>query len=222
MNPALTLTDFAVTRPAVVWDVNLTVSPGELHVLLGPNGAGKTTLFRGILGLLPTTGRATFGRIGYVPQRHEFAWDFPITVDRCVGTGLRKYDATAVEEALTHVGLTDLARRPIGELSGGQRQRVLIARALVSRPDCLLLDEPFTGLDFPTTDALLQLFEDLSAGILMSTHAIAEALTACDRASLFNRTIVATGTPEELSRNTSAWQDTFHVPYTRVLGGFTC
>ena len=54
MNPALTLTDFAVTRPAVVWDVNLTVSPGELHVLLGPNGAGKTTLFRGILGLLPT------------------------------------------------------------------------------------------------------------------------------------------------------------------------
>ena len=222
MSSELCIRDFSVLNPAVVQHVNLTVAPGEFHALLGPNGAGKTTLFRGLLGLLPTSGQVSHGRFGYVPQRHEFAWDFPITVDRCVGTGLRKHNTDRVRKALAAVRLSSLARAPIGVLSGGQRQRLLIARALVTHPDFLLLDEPFTGLDFPTTDALLELFTGLDAGILMSTHTISEALNACDRASLFNSTIIATGTPGELTARPDLWVTTFGVPLTRVLGGTPC
>ncbi|MFQ9339914.1 MAG: metal ABC transporter ATP-binding protein, partial [Actinomyces sp.] len=143
---------------SVLEGVDLEVEAGELVGLIGPNGAGKTTLIRSILGLIPSSGRVeTDGAIGYVPQRHEFAWDFPISVRDAVlqavtvRRGLlgraRTPHFRAVEEALSLVGMRDLAKRPIGELSGGQRQRVLVARALAIRPAVLLLDEPFTGLD---------------------------------------------------------------------------
>ena len=136
---------------SVLEGVDLEARAGELVGLIGPNGAGKTTLIRSILGLIPSSGRVeTDGAIGYVPQRHEFAWDFPISVrdavlqDVTVRRGLlgraRTPHFRAVEEALSLVGMRDLAKRPIGELSGGQRQRVLVARALAIRPAVLLLD----------------------------------------------------------------------------------
>ncbi|MEU9317352.1 anchored repeat-type ABC transporter ATP-binding subunit [Streptomyces sp. NPDC048295] len=197
-----------------VEEASLTMSGGELVGLLGPNGAGKTTLLRAVLGLTATaSGSVTAtGQIGYVPQRHEFAWDFPVDVAGAVLSGrtrsigwLRRpkaRDRAAADEALELAGLTDLHRRPIGELSGGQRQRVLVARALAAEPRLLLLDEPFTGVDVPTQELLNELFGRLAAegrGLLMTTHDLAAAARTCTRVVLLNRTVVAEGGPELLA-----------------------
>lgn len=234
-------------RP-VLRDVALTLEAGELVGLIGPNGAGKTTLLRSILGLTRVRagevlidGTRVRGRrtgIGYVPQRHEFAWDFPISVEQVVLTGriggLRPgrgpgvADWKAVDRALQLVGMAGLRRRPVGELSGGQRQRVLVARALALDPKVLLLDEPFTGLDLPTQEALLAMFTALAddsdgdgRAVLMTTHDIASALFACGRVILLKGGVVATGTAEELRARPEAWSTTFGVstdsPFLRVL-----
>jgi manganese/iron transport system ATP-binding protein len=225
-------------------DAELRVARGELVGLIGPNGAGKTTLLRTALGLLkPAGGRVRVegrdvrpGRvaIGYVPQRHEFAWDFPISVENVVMTGrtgrlglLRRpgvEDWRAVDDALERVRMSDLRTRPAGELSGGQRQRMLVARALALQPSVLLLDEPFTGLDMPTQELLSALFVSLARegrAVLMTTHDLAAALLSCDRLVLLNGTVVAEGTPRALSQDAGAWMETFGVaadsPLLRIL-----
>lgn len=213
--------------------LDFSMTAGEFVGLVGPNGAGKTTFLRAILGLVPTSsgvvevagnrGRKLRTAVGYVPQRHEFAWDFPISIRDCVlngrtgliGWGRRagRADQEAVDEAIARVGLESLAHRPIGQLSGGQRQRVLVARALSTKPQVLLFDEPFTGLDMPTAEHLTRLFSDLAdagTGIIMSTHDIGEALHSCHRLVLFKNGIRADGNPAELSDET-LWRDTFEV-----------
>ncbi|MEX3505612.1 anchored repeat-type ABC transporter ATP-binding subunit [Corynebacterium sp. LK2510] len=231
----LSITDLRVDLSGrhILDDVTLNVDSGEFIGLLGPNGAGKTTLLRAILGLVPVvhgeinldglTGHSLRHSAGYVPQRHDVAWDFPIDVRSAVmsgRTGLIGWrrrpgadDHAAVDEALERVRLSDRAHRPIGELSGGQRQRVLVARALATRPRILLLDEPFTGLDIPSSERLLELFDQLAAAgtaIVMSTHNLAEAVHACHRLILFNRTVVADSAEVDMSRP-EPWMDAFSV-----------
>ncbi|MEU6497272.1 anchored repeat-type ABC transporter ATP-binding subunit [Streptomyces sp. NPDC046984] len=239
--PALEIRGVAVElggRPALV-DVDLSVTAGELVGLIGPNGAGKTTLLRTILGLLtPRTGTVRLegrpaengrGTVGYVPQRHEFAWDFPLSVEKAVLTGrthkvgwLRRpgaADRKAVEEALEQVAMTALRHRPIGELSGGQRQRVLVARALALRPALMLLDEPFTGLDVPTQELLTSLFRQLAAkgqALLMTTHDLPAAADMADRICLLNKTVVADGPPQTL-RDPAVWLHAFGVAQSDQL-----
>ncbi|KGM13548.1 anchored repeat-type ABC transporter ATP-binding subunit [Cellulomonas bogoriensis] len=214
-------------RP-VLHDVDLVVRRGELVGLAGPNGAGKTTLVRAVLGLV----RHVHGQVhvpgapatvGYVPQRHEFAWDYPVSVEQVVMSGLVRAVGflrqptvdhhRAVREALDRVAMSHLRRRTVGELSGGQRQRVLVARALARRPSLLLLDEPWTGLDAPTQELLTDLLHHLCAGgtaVLMSTHDLVDAVATCDRLCLLNRTVVASGRPGEL-RDPATWMRTFGV-----------
>ncbi|GAB3617111.1 anchored repeat-type ABC transporter ATP-binding subunit [Okibacterium endophyticum] len=241
MSGALTVDDLRVRLGGrrVLYDIDLRLDTGEFVGLIGPNGAGKTTLLRSILGLIRTeTGRIDVdgrsgtqarSRIGYVPQRHEFAWDFPISVEDAVMTGrirrigwLRRpriADFDAVAEALERVHMDHLRGRPVGELSGGQRQRVLVARALALRPRLLLLDEPFTGLDMPTQELLIDLFRALAGedkAVLMTTHDLVGALHECSRLCLINRTIIADGSPSELT-DPEIWMHTFDIKATNPL-----
>jgi manganese/iron transport system ATP-binding protein len=227
----------------VLRDVELRVDPGELVGLLGPNGAGKTTLLRAVLGLVAVrsgrvqidggSARAARHRLGYVPQRHEFAWDFPTSVELAVMSGRTGLlglwrrpgvaDWVAVGDALERVQLSDLRTRPVGELSGGQRQRVLVARALATAPGVLLLDEPYTGLDMPTQELLGRLFRELAdegRAVLMTTHDLLGARHDCSRLVLLAGTVIAQGTPEQL-RDPAPWMATFGIgpqhPVLRIL-----
>lgn len=246
----LEVSDLSVSlsgRP-VLSDVTLSVHSHEFVGLLGPNGAGKTTLLRSILGFIPlkqgsvrVAGEPMTGRrrsrarqaVGYVPQKHQFAWEFPISVHHAVLNGRvgnrlmsrpRLEDYSAVASALKKVNLADLADRPIGQLSGGQRQRVLVARALASNPRILLLDEPFTGMDIPSAEQLLELFHSLAeegVAVLMSTHDLGEAVDHCDRLVLLKGTVMAEGRAEDL-RCPDPWVRTYGVrsdsPLLRTVG----
>ena len=214
----------------VLEDVDLAIGPGETVGLIGPNGAGKTTLLRAVLGLVKRdagTVRAD-GKPGYVPQKHEFTWDFPITIAGAVlnaRTATRwprpqsRTDRQAADAAIERVGLTGLAQRPVGELSGGQRQRVLVARALAQQPSLLLLDEPFTGVDVPTQELLVELLAQLATegtAILMTTHDLAQAQVACSRICLLNRTVIADGPPGSLA-DPDLWLRAFGVATSAQL-----
>lgn len=226
-NPLISVNDLDVSLAGrrVINGASLTVNPGEFIGLLGPNGAGKTTLLRSILGLVPSTGNIDVtASLGYVPQRHDVEWDFPISVSKAVLSGrtgivgwLRRpgrSDKDAASRAISLTNLEEFAHRPIAQLSGGQRQRVLIARALATEPEVLLLDEPFTGLDAPNTEELLILFDELTAkgtSVVMSTHNLSEAAHSCSRLVLFNRGIVADGPAAELRLSPEPWSETFGV-----------
>lgn len=223
----------------VLRDVTVTFPAATLSGLIGPNGAGKTTFLRSVLGVIPiqsgtisvagSSGRGIRQLIGYVPQRHEFAWDFPIDVRGVIMSGrtrsigwLRqpgKRDFTAVYEAAAKVQIEDLLDRPVGQLSGGQRQRVLLARALAHRPKVLLFDEPFTGLDMPSQDSLVELFHRLTEDgttLIMSTHDLGGAVDDCGYLALLNGSIKAQGHPASM-RDKRLWMDTFKVRENSAL-----
>ena len=191
---------------------------GMLCALIGVNGSGKSTLFKSIMGMVrPSAGRVTLdgepisralkqNRIAYVPQSEEVDWNFPVLVRDVMMMGrygrmnfLRiasKEDHRQVDAALARVGLTDLQHRQIGELSGGQKKRVFLARALAQQGQVLLLDEPFTGVDVQTENAIVDLLKALRAEghlILVSTHNLASVPAFCDSAVLINRTVLAAG-----------------------------
>ena len=171
----------------VVSDVDLEIEPGAFVGILGPNGAGKSTLFRGILGLarpLEGTVEREGAAFGYVPQREELDPVFPLSVEEVVHLGaygrlrglhrLTRPERELATECLREVGLAERARHRYASLSGGQRQRVLIARALMMRPNVLLLDEPTTGVDAATRAAILELLVRRNAeeglAVLFVTH----------------------------------------------------
>lgn len=179
-------------RP-IVSDVNLKVKKGIILGLLGPNGMGKTTLLRGILGILkPRRGKILWNsrgnsprlRIGYAPQKERLDPAYPLTIMEVIQMGtysqspwsplLRPAQRKLAQESLEKLGMAHLSHMLFSACSGGQRQRVLIARALATQPEILILDEPTSGIDLATQNAIISLLRDLNQKanmtILLSTQ----------------------------------------------------
>lgn len=201
-----------------IYDASFNITGGSICALVGVNGSGKSTLFKTIMGLVtPTKGRVTLNNaaiktalkqniIAYVPQTEEVDWNFPVLVSDVVMMGRygkmgilhipSQQDKQIVAEALARVDLTGLEQRQIGELSGGQKKRVFLARALAQEGKVLLLDEPFTGVDVKTENAIIELLRSLRSNgylILVSTHNLGSVPEFCDQVILVNRTILASG-----------------------------
>ncbi len=212
---------FGYRGDVVLRDVTFTLGEGTFTALIGPNGAGKTTLLRLLLGLdQPDQGRIFVFRqpagskqeIGYVPQRTGVPEGFPMSTREVVlmgryasvGLGRRpgRADHEAVARALARVGLSDVARHRFSELSGGQQRRALIARALVSGPRLLLMDEPTAGLDpaaqarFYDTCCTLQREEGIT--LLAASHDIDVVARHADMVLLLDRTVQAIGRPADV------------------------
>ena len=201
-------------------EVTLDVAPGEALAVIGPNGAGKSTFILGLLGLttLAAGTLAVLGgtpaqarrRVGYVPQTAGLDPEFPVTLDQVVMMGRYRQlgwrwpgrrDRAAVHAALERVGLADEHRTRFGRLSGGQQQRGLLARALVSQPRLLVLDEPFNGLDQTNRDTLLDIVRELKndgVAFVISTHDLDLARAVCDSVLLVNGTQVAAGPRDDV------------------------
>ncbi len=186
----------------VLRDVSFELSAGEIVTIVGPNGSGKTSLFRAIIGATEPAGgeisRKSGLKIGYVPQRLHIDPTLPMTVDRFMRLA-GKVSSSQCEEALTIAGVPNIQNRQMAQLSGGQFQRVLLARALINKPDVLLLDEATQGLDQPGSAAFYQQIEsvcrDTECSVLMISHELHVVMSASDRVICLNGHVCCEGTP---------------------------
>jgi manganese/iron transport system ATP-binding protein len=199
-------------------DASFQLGAGTICALVGVNGSGKSTLFKSIMGFVnPTEGRVRINGlpvreslkkhlVAYVPQSEDVDWQFPVSVRDVVMMGRygamnfmripRAEDKRLVEESLRRVSMWEFRDRQIGELSGGQKKRVFLARALAQGGRIILLDEPFTGVDVKTEEAIIGLLHELrksGAIILVSTHNLGSVPEFCDQVVLINRTVLAYG-----------------------------
>lgn len=204
-------------------EASFSVPRGTIAALVGVNGSGKSTLFKAIMGFVPLAagsvsimgepaGRALKrNTVAYVPQAEEVDWSFPILVEDVVTMGRYGHmnflriptarDREKVAESLERVGMAAYRKRQIGELSGGQRKRVFLARALAQEGEVILLDEPFTGVDVTTEEAIVALLKTLRAEgriMLVSTHNLGSVPEFCDRAVLVKGTVLAHGPTHEV------------------------
>lgn len=194
------------------------LASGTICALVGVNGSGKSTLFKSIMGFVkPKTGKVSIDGgpvrealkkniVAYVPQSEDVDWQFPVSVWDVAMMGRygamnflripRAEDKAKVEESLRRVSMWEFKDRQIGELSGGQKKRVFLARALAQGGRVILLDEPFTGVDVKTEEAIIELLRELRAAgciILVSTHNLGSVPEFCDQVVLINRTVLAYG-----------------------------
>ncbi|MGI8686350.1 MAG: metal ABC transporter ATP-binding protein [Acidimicrobiales bacterium] len=199
--------------PALV-GVDLAVSPGQFTGVVGPSGCGKTTLLRVITGTVqPAAGsvvRRHGLRVAYVPQVETVNWSFPVTVGECVlmarTSGRRlpwpsRAERAEVAAVLERLELGDLAGRHIRELSGGQQQRMFIARALLGRPQLLLLDEPTSGVDVRTRHEVLHLLDELNGdglAIVLTTHDLNGIAAHLPHLVCLNREVLGSGAPRDV------------------------
>lgn len=217
MAPILEVTNLTVSYngTSALEKVSFPVESGQRVAIVGPNGSGKSTLLKALVGLVrPAAGQVHIqagAEISYVPQRSEVDWRFPVSVYDVVMMGRiakigwlrwqRPRDRDIVRHSLEQVGMQDLAARQIGELSGGQQQRVFIARALAQNATILLMDEPFSGVDVPSQEAILGILDELrhqGVTVLVSTHDLNLAVERFDRLALLNRALIAYGLPRQV------------------------
>lgn len=205
-----------------VENASFTLEPGKITALVGINGSGKSTIFKSLMGFVrPTSGSVRIGGIpvrqaikqslvAYVPQTEEVDWTFPVSVWDVAMMGRygfmnfmripREIDKQIAMQSLERVNMARFKDRQIGELSGGQKKRVFLSRALAQQARVILLDEPFTGIDLKTEEAITLLLGELrSSGhtILVSTHNLGSVPEFCDNAVIINRTVLASGPIEE-------------------------
>jgi zinc transport system ATP-binding protein len=209
---------FGYDGPPILQAIDLSIKKGEFLAVIGPNGGGKTTLLKLILGLLePIQGKVLVmgrrpsdgsGAIGYVPQFAAFRRDFPINVEETVllgrlGIAFRiggysRRDRDAARRAMAETGILDFRQRSLGALSGGELQRVLIARALVSDPEILLLDEPTANVDLRFEMDIFELLKDINrrTTIVVVSHEIGFISRYVTRVACLNRTLICHMTSE--------------------------
>jgi zinc transport system ATP-binding protein len=188
-------------------DVDFTIRKGEIVTVVGPNGSGKSTLVKTLIGLLaPTAGvvrRSEGLTIGYVPQRLAIDATLPMTVARFLSLPVRR-GREEMAGMLARVGAAGLEGRQMTRLSGGQFQRVLLARALLGRPDLLILDEPTQGLDQPGVADFYRLIEEVrrmtGCAVLLVSHDLHVVMSASDRVICLNGHVCCEGTPENVLR----------------------
>jgi ABC-type Mn2+/Zn2+ transport system ATPase subunit len=211
---------FTYGEQTVLLDVDLAIREGAFVGVVGPSGAGKSTLLRLMEGSLrPTSGSIHRAggrrelRLGVVPQLETIDWNFPITVEEVVLLGLAgerrwvPWSSPATRKRalaiLDQLGIADLARRHIRNLSGGQQQRAFVARALMRRPELLLLDEPTSGVDVKTRHDVLHLLHELNhegIAIVLTTHDLNAVAAHLPSLVCLNKRVVSIGTPAEVLR----------------------
>ncbi|MFH0863718.1 MAG: metal ABC transporter ATP-binding protein [Candidatus Gottesmanbacteria bacterium] len=207
---------FSYNDEPAISDINLEIKRGEFLGIIGPNGSGKTTLLKIIIGLLkPQKGEIQlFGqdinrfkywsKIGYVPQRAgSNVTSFPISVEEVVGMGGASYKA--VTDALTEVEMEKYRKRLLRELSGGQQQRVFIARALATKPELLILDEPTVGVDVDSQAKFYQLLRDLNQNLGLTlalvSHDIDVVAHEVSEVACINCKLVCHGKPKDILKS---------------------
>ena len=198
----------------VLQDVSHAVQPGAFTGIVGPSGSGKTSLLKVLLGTArPQAGtveRRADLAVSYVPQLETVNWSFPVTVGECVlrSRATRRLLPWATREeradvarVLDRLGILDLASRHIRELSGGQQQRMFIARALLRRPQLLLMDEPTSGVDIGTRHEVLHLLDELNRdglSIVLTTHDLNGMAAHLPHLLALHRRVIAAGTPHDV------------------------
>jgi zinc transport system ATP-binding protein len=208
--PLVEAHDIGVARGGrwLIRNVDLTVRPGEIVTLIGPNGSGKSTSAKVALGILkPDEGavaRRPDLRVGYVPQKLSVDWTMPLTVERLMSlTGHQP--AASIKAALAETEISHLAKAEVQHLSGGEFQRALIARALIRRPELLVLDEPVQGVDFTGEIALYDLIsrirERTGCGILLISHDLHVVMAKTDTVICLNGHVCCHGSPQSVTAN---------------------
>jgi zinc transport system ATP-binding protein len=186
----------------VLFDINFQIDRGEIVTVVGPNGSGKTTFLRALLGVVPPSRgqvqRAKGLRVGYVPQKLHIDPGLPLPVSRFLSLP-RRQTAAAIADVLARVGVPDVAHQGMTTLSGGQFQRVLLARALLGKPDILMLDEPTAGLDQPGVASFYRLIDevrrDMGCAVLSISHDLHVVMSASDRVICINGHVCCEGAP---------------------------
>jgi zinc transport system ATP-binding protein len=190
----------------LVRGIEFDISRGEIVTLIGPNGSGKSTTARTAIGVLkPSEGTVTRKlnlKVGYVPQKLAIDWTLPLTVKRLMSL-TRSHSAKDIEAALEAVGASHLADAQVQALSGGEFQRALLARAMLGKPDLLVLDEPVQGVDFSGEIALYELIgrirDETGCGILLISHDLHVVMAATDTVICLNGHVCCRGTPKSVA-----------------------
>jgi zinc transport system ATP-binding protein len=215
-NPLMTLdgVNKSFAGQHVLQNIDLQLNQSEITTLIGPNGAGKSTLVRIVLGLLqPDSGSVISGanlNIGYMPQKLHIDPTLPIST--CRFLQLANTSHQACHNALESVGIGHLATTPVQKLSGGEMQRALLARAILRKPNLLVLDEPVQGVDTNGQNALYKMIADLSkslnCAVLMVSHDLHIVMSATDQVICLNHHICCQGRPEQVTQD-PAYLDIF-------------
>ncbi len=208
-----------INQRQILDNINLSIKPTEILTLIGPNGSGKTSLVRVLLGLI----KADQGKvqkksglvIGYVPQKLHIDATLPLSVKRFLQMGVKNHCESHDELSYmaTTLGISSLLEQPVHSVSGGEFQRILLARALLRKPDLLVLDEPAQGVDINGPQHLYQLIsrirDEFGCGVLMVSHDLHLVMEATDQVLCLNTHICCTGHPEAVSK---------HPEYLKLFG----
>ncbi|MBU2862274.1 zinc ABC transporter ATP-binding protein ZnuC [Reinekea forsetii] len=205
-----------INGQSILEQVNLTISAGEIVTIVGPNGAGKSSLIKTLIGIQkPTQGRIHRKpslTIGYMPQKLSIDDSLPLDVYRLM-TLTRTASLDDAVQALARTGVEHLIHRSVQHLSGGEFQRVMLARALLAKPDILVLDEPAQGVDFNGEVELYELIQklrtELGCAIVMVSHDLHIVMAATDQVICLNKHICCSGHPESVSQ---------HPEFTQLFG----